>query len=152
MPKFLTEAKDLNEDASLQYQNVWKEFYVIVIDESKAEFNSVLEENNLTDQYQKNFNGYSKLILESFDEKTIKNIQKSKVIDTLINNMPAKHLTIKGTVDGFNVFYSLAYLEGKDKYYQILTWTDINKESEYKEQMKQIIYSIKEVKKSKKHK
>src|SRR5688572_26412269 len=52
VPKFMTQAKSLNDEASLQYQNIFKETYVIVIDENKQEF---------IDAYQE---------LESYDSST----------------------------------------------------------------------------------
>lgn len=37
LPTDLTETKGLNDDASLEYQNAFKELYVVAIDESKAD-------------------------------------------------------------------------------------------------------------------
>ena len=36
LPSYLSKTNDLNEDASLQYQNPFRELYIIVIDESKT--------------------------------------------------------------------------------------------------------------------
>lgn len=145
IPSFLTKVIDLNEDASLQYQHAWKEFYVIIIDESKSELQKTLTENNLTDTYSNDVTGYSELLLNGFEEE-LSVSKKSKVLDTLVNNMPARLLTITGKVEGIDVFYSLAYIQGKERYYQIMSWTLLNKEYEYKDKMNQIIYSLKELK------
>src|SRR5690554_7161582 len=99
IPAFLTKVSNLNSDASLQYQHAWKGFYVIAIDESKNEMQKALEENNLTDSYENNINGYSKLILDVFKESLI-NPYQSALIDTTVNGMPAKLTTLTGRVEG----------------------------------------------------
>jgi len=145
LPPFLVKASiTLNEVASLQYLNAWKEFYVIVIDESKFEFNQALIENNFNSVYSNDINGYSRLILNLF-EQNIAISRKSEITDTLINNMPAKLLTISGRVEGMDAFYSLAFIQGKERYYQVIAWTLSSKEYKYKDEMKKIIYSFKEL-------
>src|SRR5699024_11005273 len=132
------------EDASLQYLHTWKEFYVIVIDESKSEMQKALIDNNLTDVYSNNIKGYSDLLLDGFEEE-ISIYNKSDITDTQINKMPARLLSISGRTEGLDVYYSLAFVEGKERYYQIMAWTLSNKESKYKAKMKKIMYSLKEL-------
>lgn len=144
LPSFLTKSNGLNVDASLQYEHPLEDFYVIVIDESKSEVQKALEDNNLTETYSNNIKSYSKLILTVF-EQSITVSHKSKIIDTTINNMPARILTVRGIADGVDVFYSLAFIQGKKRYYQIMAWTLLNKESEYKDEMKRIKNSLKEL-------
>ncbi|MGL2987732.1 hypothetical protein ACSVH5_09060 [Flavobacterium sp. RSSA_27] len=144
IPSFLTKTSRLNDDASLQYQHAWKEFYVIVIDESKAEFQKALDDNNLTETYTNDIKGYSGLLINGI-EMAISVSHKSEIIDTTINNMPAKLITIRGRAEGIDAYYSLAYIQGKERYYQIMAWTLQNKEYEYKDKMNRIIYSFKEL-------
>jgi len=144
IPSFLTKGSNLNEDASLQYCHAWKEFYVIVIDETKSEMQNALIDNNLTDSYSNDIKGYSDLVLQGL-EQNISESKKSEIIDTTINNMPARLCTISGRVEGVDAFYSLAVIQGKDRYYQILAWTLSSKEHEYKEKMNRLIYSFKEL-------
>jgi len=145
LPSFLVKASTtLNAEASLQYLHTWKEFYVIVIDESKSEMQKALADNNLTDKYSNDIKGYSDLLLNGF-EQSISISHKSDIVDTLINNMPARVFTINGRVEGIDAFYSLAFIEGKERYYQIMTWTLSSKEYEYKDKMRKILYSLKEL-------
>ena len=144
IPSFLTKASGLNDDASLQYQNAWKEFYVIVIDESKAEMHKAFVDNNLTETYTNDIKGYSELLMNGF-EKAISVSHKSEIIDTTINNMPARLLTVSGRTEGIDAYYSLAFIQGKERYYQIMAWTLSNKEYEYKDKMNRIMYSLKEL-------
>jgi len=147
IPSFLTKVNNLNDDASLQYQHAWKEFYVIAIDESKEEMQNALLENNLTDAYKNDIEGYSKLIMDVFKDG-LSNPYQSVLLDTTINKMPAKLTTLSGTVEGIDVFYSIGIYEGKDNYYQVLAWTPKNKQYSYKTKMNKIIYSLAELKKT----
>ena len=145
LPSFLIKAgNSLNENASLQYQNIWKEFYVIVIDELQSDVREALIDNELTDTYSDDLKGYSELLLYNFGQ-SIKISHKSDIVDTLINNMPAKVLTIKGETEGLNIFYSLAFIQGKERYYQVMTWTSAKQENTYKDKMNKILYSFKEL-------
>jgi len=144
IPSFLTKVNNLNDDASLQYQHAWKEFYVIVIDESKEEMQDALIENDITDLYEINIEGYSRLILEGFKE-SLSNPYQSEIIDTTINKMPAKLTTLSGTVEGIDAFYSFGIYEGKDSYYQVLVWTLKSKKDNYKIKMNKILYSLAEL-------
>lgn len=147
IPSFLTKVNNLNDDASLQYQHAWKEFYVIAIDESKEEMQTVLIKNDLTELYKNNIVGYSKLILDNFKE-SLSNPYQSQIIDTTINNMPAKLTTLSGRVEGIDAFYSIGIYEGKDSYYQVLAWTLNRKKHSYKPKMNKILYSLAELKKT----
>jgi hypothetical protein len=144
IPSFLTKASGLNDDASLQYQHAWKEFYVIVIDESKADIQKVLDDNNLTETHNNDIKSYSELLMNGF-ETAVTISHKSEIIDTTINNMPARLLTLSGRTEGIDAYYSIAFIQGKERYYQIMAWTLSNKEYEYKDKMKRIMYTLKEL-------
>ena len=145
IPSFLVKASTtLNKDASLQYLHTWKEFYVIVIDEPKSEMQKALVDNNLMNKYSNDIKGYSDLLLDVFAQ-SISISYKSAIIDTLINNMPARLLTINGRSEGIDAFYSLAFIQGKERYYQVMAWTSSSKENEYKGKMNKIMYSLKEL-------
>ncbi len=144
LPSYLSKSTDLNPDASLEYQNMVKEFYVIVIEDSKEEMKKSLEENQLTGQYSNDINGYANLLMQGFEQK-IKISRKDPLVDTVVNNMPAKHLRISGKVDGIDAYYSVAFVEGKNTYYQVMAWTTAAKEKQYSERMTKIIHSLKEL-------
>lgn len=103
-----------------------------------------LVDNNLTDSFSNDIKGYSDLILKGLDQ-TVSVSQKSEIIDTLINNMPARLLTITERAEGVDVFYSIAFIQGKERYYQIMAWTLASKEYEFKDKMNRIMYSLKEL-------
>ncbi len=144
LPAFLKEVSNLNEDASLQYQHAMKEFYVVVIDEPKTELQKALEDNGLTTLYSNNIDGFSDLLIDGMED-VVTIIKKSPVIDTMVNSMPARMVQIHGEIEGISAFYSIAYVEGKETYYQIMTWTLASKEKKHTEKMEKILYTLKEL-------
>jgi hypothetical protein len=144
LPTFLREAKDLHEDASLQYQNRIKDYYVIVIDEPKQDLENVLEEEDLTEEYTSDLKGYTKLLLDGFG-MSLQNMGKSELIYTVINDLPANLVKLTGRVDGVDVFFYVGFFEGKETYYQVLAWTSEKKASLYKANMLEILKSMKEI-------
>lgn len=57
IPSFLNEVDNLNEQASLQYQNLLRSFYIIAIDETKNEMQKALVQGNLLDVYANDIQG-----------------------------------------------------------------------------------------------
>jgi len=146
LPSYLDKTEDLNKAASLQYKNAMREFYVLVIDEPKANFNKVLEEGEL--DYTANIDGYSKLLADDIAKSSGLAVTP-KMETTTINNLNARTIKFDGTVNGVNVYWIIAYVEGKNRYYQILTWTLDTKKTDNEADMNAIVESFKETDKSK---
>ncbi len=144
LPAFLKEVTNLHEEASLQYQHAMKEFYVVVFDEPKSDLHQSLEDNGLNSQYSSDLDGYAAILIDGMDD-ALSITKKSQVIDTFVNAMPARMIQFHGSVDGISLFYSIAYVEGKETYYNITTWTLAEKEEKNKEKMDQILYTLKEL-------
>jgi len=142
LPGFLSKATTLHDDASLQYQNTFKEFYVVIIDEPKLAFTSVAEGAG----YSPDLQGYFDILTDSFQKNsTDAKIENKK--DIQINGLKGKSFTSEATLEENNieVFYKVAYVEGKNEYYQIVTWTLKDSKEKYSQQMDQIISSFKEL-------
>lgn len=144
IPAFLTEVHNLNDEASLQYQHAWKEFYVIVIDEPKSELQGALDTYNLSNSYTNNLDGYSKLILDNFNLGDL-NLGYSNIEDTIINKMPAKLLSFSQSIDDTDIYFEVALIEGIESYYQVMAWTSEEKKYFYKDKMNDILFSLKEL-------
>lgn len=54
IPADMSESSELNDDASLQHEDMWEDSYVIVIDESKQEMQQALEMFDMTDGFENN--------------------------------------------------------------------------------------------------
>ena len=148
LPSFLNKTDDLNKAASLQYKNEMREFYVLVMDEPKENFHKVLNEGGL--DYDRNLNGYSEILAKDIAKSSGIEITP-KLQKTTINNLNARLLNFQGVVNGVDVYWKIAYIEGKNRYYQILTWTLPNKKSDNEAAMDAIINSFKETDKTKSH-
>ncbi|WP_375559151.1 hypothetical protein ACE193_15600 [Bernardetia sp. OM2101] len=145
LPDFLSTTDSLNPNASLQYQNLDKELFVIVIEEDRKEFTRKIVENNAEEVYPPNLKGYTDIISHSIGE-TITISARTEIEDLEINDLPAKNFTIQGqTQDKVAVYYSFTVVKGKDNYYQIAQWTAKNQRALFEKQMTQIAKSFKQL-------
>lgn len=144
LPDFLSISKDLNENASLQYSNIVKEFYIIIIDESKDEMQKALENNELLGLYENNLDGYSKLILDNF-ESNVEVSYHSEKRDTTIHNLKAKLVEYDAISNKVDAFFKYALVEGKSHYYQVLLWTLKDKKNDHTAEMSKIIGTFREL-------
>jgi len=150
LPKTLSKADNLHEDASLQYQNLFSEFYTIVIDEPISDFNDlVTQDEYLAESYKPNLTGYSNLLKDNLSA-SIKNGKFSNFEDTKINGMDAKLMNVSGTVDGIDVYYQFGFIKGLEKYYQIVNWTELKRKEDHSVAREKIISSFKELNRTKK--
>ena len=136
LPDFLSEVQNLNPEASLQYQNPLKEFYVIVLDEPKSDFPNpdVID----LEEY--------KNILKANLEASLENPTFSPIRDTVINGLKTKLFSLSDKTDGIEIYYQFAYIESKTDFYQILTWTLENRKDKFSKDMDKIIASFTELK------
>jgi len=146
LPSYLDETKDLNKAASLQYKNDFKEFYVLVFDESTQDFHKALSDGGL--DYEPNLNGYSEILATDIAKSSGLSVAP-KMQNRTINNLDARILQFDGRVNDVDVFWKIAYLKGKNRYYQILTWTLSTKKTDNEAAMDAILNSFKETDKSK---
>lgn len=141
LPEFLSKSQGLHDNASLQYQNVFKEFYIVVIDEPKKEFAEIA---STTEDFSPDLNGYHQ-ILKSGLEEGIQKIDITPTKDIQINGLKAKTFSLTGELSEIPIYYNVAYIEGKDTFYQIVTWTLKSSKQKYQEPMEKIISSFKEI-------
>ncbi len=140
----MKEASNLNDDAVLQYQNLIKEFYTIVIQESIVEYDSVISESGLSEDYPLNLDGYARLIGDRFEENADEIISKSELKSISVNGKNAKYFEATAKVSGLNIYYHYGFIKGDTSYYQVISWTLSDKEKKFKETMLNILKSLKE--------
>lgn len=148
VPADFKQVKDLNGEASLQFQNPFKELYVIVIDEPKSAFVKAIQDNNLDDTYGNTLEGYSKLITDGMDS-SIAIKKMPDFVNKTIGGLSARELSFEGLSSGNQVYWKLAFIEGNNHYYQIMVWTLADSRKKHEKQMQAIIDSFKETNKSK---
>lgn len=145
LPDFMSLTDSLNPNATLQYQNLDKELFVIVIEEDKKEFTRKIIDNHAEEVYPPNLKGYTDIIKHSISE-TIAISAQTEIEDLEINGLAAKSFNIQGeTQDKIPVYYHFTIVKGNDKYYQIAQWTDKGQKSVLEPQIMKIAKSFKQM-------
>mgnify|MGYP000689938793 CR=1 FL=1 len=141
VPKYMTEMKSLNEDASFQYANIYKEVYTIVIDEDKKEFINAFKSIEIYNDSLSPIENYTDYQIKSFQETL-----GSKYVNELdfkIKNLSTKQYELNGLIEGINASYLIGFVESKDKMYMIMSWTIENRYKKYKDTFRLIQNSFK---------
>jgi hypothetical protein len=132
VPKYMKEMPSLHPEASLEYANIYKEAYVIVIHEDKEEFIDVFTE---IDEYDTNLSvveNYKEVQKKLFAE-SIASIKTEDYELTNINGHNARQIKVFGKVDGLDVSYVVAFIEGDENIYMIMNWTIDNRFKRFKD-------------------
>lgn len=145
IPESLGATTELNNIASIQFQNLSEDFYVIVLDETKESFANAVQNNptNITPD----FKGYYNVIVSHFKKITQKDFKVYDIEKKKINSSNAIVFSMSGMNDNYPAFYRYAIIEGDQRYYQIMSWTNIPQEKKYTERMNKIIesFSVEEI-------
>ena len=122
LPSYMKEMGNLYPDASLQYANIYKDTYTIVIYENKAEFTSIFKDfgdyNDEVDGAENYMDFQKSYITESLKNPKIESYGLSK-----LNGLPARQVKIFGAMDGIDVAYLSTTLEGENNLFLIMSWT-----------------------------
>lgn len=150
---YMTKTNQLNDDASLQFQNIFKEAYIIVIDEDAKEFVDVytgLEAYDSTRSVLSNYADTQVQLLSSGMEV----LEKDPIQGTKINGLNAATTRIDGKVDGIEspISYYVTFVDGKEKVYMIMAWTLQNRKEAHKAAFEQMASSFKLLKPARKEK
>ena len=139
IPVFLNEAT-FHEEASLQYMNEKKGLAVMVLDYTKDAFNTAYNTEDMEEAIPVDLNSYFKFLAnENYG------VSEEDALDTTINNLNAKFFNTERFFEGELYYYSGAFIEGKDRFYQLVVLAPISKKDKYKALMRQIIFSFKEI-------
>ena len=146
IPTILNSTTDLNDDASLQYNSLYNEKYIIVIDEDKQEF---VDAFILIDEYDKSISvvdNYANVQLAFMDE-SVTVLEESSLKSMKINGMDARVKAMDGTILGVpeEISYWLGYVEGENTMYTIMTWTLKSKKISNEKEANDMINSLKEL-------
>lgn len=147
LPTYLTKDSTLNNEASLQYANLIREVYIIVIDEPKKEFQDIYMEINDYDTTQTVLENYAaqQLISIKANLSRVTNMSEKKTVATGCGN--AIVYDVSGFQDGIDeeMAFTVAFAEGKLNLYFIMTWTFAKTKAEYQGDMNEMIVSFKEL-------
>ena len=135
----------LNEDASLVYMNGLKEVYVMVIEDSYESIEQFIVESDWEDEYTNDFDGFCQLVCRHDGEYFLTPDDYKKLKDSNINGLNAKIFENTRLVNNINAYYTLALVEGKDTYYQVIAWTLPDRKNKHKETLENMINSFEEL-------
>lgn len=146
LPVTMSEKKDLNEEASLEYaymqkvSGVVKEHYVIVMTDTKAEI----------DSYDLRFEFDAMSFSEAALESVVEGYDTYEILTTnpeveSINTMDCVIYEIEAALGDVKTYHMLAVFEGQQAFYQVLTWTLVDQKTDFSEKMIQMINSFSEL-------
>jgi len=143
IPRFLKGTTGLNEEASLQYQSLLREAYVIIIDEPKKAFEDIYRDLEQYDDDLSVIQNYRDARLKILSRTTEIN-GKSKPESIKINGLESESLELDATVNGLDneISYFLTFVDGGEKVYMIMCWTLKNQKEEHKKTFKTIAESF----------
>lgn len=144
IPEYMKKAKNLNDVASLQYQNIFKETYVIVIDENKSEFIKALKDAGVYQDDQSVIDNYANIQMGYFKEN-ITAEGNPKIQKTKTNGLESRMVATTGRTTGidFDIYYVISYIESDDKLYTAMAWTLADRQAKYEQDLKGILNSFK---------
>jgi hypothetical protein len=146
IPNHMVSSTELNDEASLQYNDLAEELYIIVIDESKTEFIKTFTDDpefpyddKLTPEKNYRMNQMHSLT-GRMNLRGTPEIEKAT-----INGLDAEIVSFVGTpstVD-LEIYYKLAFIEGTKKLYMVMTWTLADRKATHEAEMNQMLQSFK---------
>ncbi|UBZ14191.1 hypothetical protein LDL77_00405 [Flagellimonas marinaquae] len=143
IPRFMNGTTGLNEEASLQYQSLRHEAYLLIIDEPKLGFEQVYRDLEQYDNELSVLQNYRDARIQILS-RTTKIINKFNSKPFKINGLDAEFLELEAKVNGVEdeIFYFLTFVDGGEKVYMIMAWTLKNRKEEHKKTFKTIAESF----------
>lgn len=144
VPTYMTEAKSLNDVASLQYQNVFKETYVIVIDEDKQNLIDTFFELGEYDTLMSVSKNYCNIQMKMLQENMTV-VSQTTPSAVKIGTLDAHQVEMVGTSGDVKqeIAYFLTFIEGEEKVYMIMSWTLKNRKDKYSKTFAEVSNSFK---------
>lgn len=146
IPGDLISTSQLNDDASLQYFNAFKELYVMVIEDTPDEVYAAITELELEGEYPFNFEGFCMLACSGEEDVFAAVSDRQKLKNTTINGLNACTFDNTRTINDVDVYYKMALVQGDETFYQIITWTLPQRSKKYDTVMDDMINSFAELK------
>lgn len=134
LPDYMQESNKLRADATIQYENRYRNTYLIVIEHDKTAEELILFDRNCI-----------KPLMTYVDKGLI-----TDSVNTTLNGLPARMNKIMGEMESGdekeNIYYTHYTVNGKKKFYEICTWTRGPKRlDQYGKDLNRIMNSFKEL-------
>jgi hypothetical protein len=123
----------LNKDALMQASNLIGAKYLVVIQEDKNSLGKVMTLNSYLDLIRTNMKG------------KLENPTTTDPLSITVNGKKGKLFEITGTYEKIDVHYLIAIIESKEKFHQLVVWTEKDKFEKEKDDLRKIIDSYREL-------
>tara|TARA_B100001250_G_scaffold381535_1_gene373935 strand:+ start:531 stop:1091 length:561 start_codon:yes stop_codon:yes gene_type:complete len=149
VPDYMKKVSSLNEEASMQYANLFREVYFIVINDNKKEFLDVLKEVGYYEEYVSPLKQFSGSMQELYRESGAfgeMNLLDRKMF--FAGDSPGEMLFFESklfdqdTGITYDIFYVLAFIAGEKDLYQVMAWTSVEKVDKYRKTLENIALSF----------
>ena len=134
----------------MQYANLAREVYFIVIDENKKDFIDVLKDLDYYDEYASPLENFSVNMMEYYRENDVFGKMGSmKNAKFFAGDSPAE-MFFGESVFSFDLeptvytYMFISFVSGKDSFYQIMAWTLKDGKERYREDLESICLSFRE--------
>lgn len=147
IPDFMTESTVLQPDASLQFNNLYKEKYIIVLNEPKDEIKAFSSDYGVYDDKKTDLENYAAMRVNLLKESGITIHSEPKLKGSMINGRKALSTTFSASMPALpeDIAYYFTYIEGADHFYMIMSWTLFSRKDAYTEEVKVMAESFKEL-------
>lgn len=130
VPEYMSEMKSLNEEASFEYANIFKETYVIVIDENKQDFINTFKDLEIYKDSLSPLENYSDYQMDSFKEN-MEDVEVRK-LNNKIRNYASNQFEFSGKTERIYIKYLIGFVEGEENMYMMMSWTLRDRFKKYK--------------------
>lgn len=136
IPDYMTRTFDLNDVATMEYKNIAKETYMIVIEDSKEELNSV----GMTFTGARDFLDYFADDYYAGAENRL----MSEVVEFENNGNEHAQVELTWSDPEVNYYMLITTVETETHFYKILCWTLYEYQDQFREDFKRIARSLKD--------
>lgn len=121
-----------SEDADLGIGNIYSEQYLIVLAEPKTDFPEGYD-----------LAAFAELAYGQFSQ-TLADVEAGEPVEVSYQSIPRLRRELRAASDGIRIFYLIDYAEGRDHYYQVMSWTLEDRESKGKPVLEAALNSFRE--------
>lgn len=141
--KHMKETKELNDDASLQYEDTEEELYIIVIDESSKEFADAFRGEKGWDNSMTIAENYRRVQM-ALMKKKMKMKGKPVIRKTKAGSLPMEIVDFSAKVAGieYEIAYKIGFIEAEGNLYMIMDWTLKSLLDRHNREMEEMITSF----------
>lgn len=147
VPDFMTVTDKLQDGASLQYDNPFKEKYVTVLHEEKSDVMAFMKDYDVYDDKKSALENYADTRLKYLKESGITIIDQSGLTSEKINGSSAYSINVDAKAPGMSddTAQFFTYVEGKDHFYTISAWTILSRKEGYVDEVAKMTRSFQEL-------